>query len=761
MASAQRAWRRHPAVLGLFAVAALVMTYPRVLHMADHVPRLGDPFVELWVLSSFSRKLPALDFAHFFEGTAFWPSPFALTMNEHLLGWQPLVLPLFLATGNMVAAYNAAMLISVVLAGYFMYLLARRVTGSAAAGVFAGLAFTFAPYRVEHWDHFHLWGYFWMPLTLFCLHRLIGSGVGDQHLKSCRPRAPNPGPQVLWGLAAGLGAAMQFQTSMHLGAFLAPALVLFVLLFVPTAGAWRRGSVWIGLAVGALVAAAGTAWTVIPYAEAHRVLGFRHTQDEFLLYSPAMSDYLRVPTGLPVLAALGAPVRDWEVASWLGAVVMVHALLGFFAGGRLRTRAGARGRYAATWIVVAALASAGFVLLVGGWELLAGLGLAVEVVYRPFVLGGLALAAVATAVVAPRDVWRGLARWWSRPATLYAAAALVLWLVSLGPMIRVTPNRPLGPGPFRYLTTYVPGYANLRAPCRMSIVVSLTVSVLGAMGVAGVERRIKGARARRAYAAAACLLVAAEFWMAPLRSQAVPWSADVRDLCAWLARQEDDPVIVHFPFPGRGVPEWQQKYFMYLSGFHGRRLMNDLAFTPFRASVHGYVRPILADFPGAAAIDALQALEVRYAVLHWDLARETPGSLGTPTDPRLIARTKFGLIQVLEVAPRRSSLPSVLTAPAEERELVALLRLLEVATGEEALQRCEEGLAAVSRRMADKDRCTALVGAAYDQVGAPGRCVLVAVLRGLRTASADRLLRRALDDPDPTVREWARAALGT
>ena len=46
-----------------------------------------------------------------------------------------------------------------------MFVLARYLTGSRAAGVIAGIVFAFAPYRFEHYMHMELQWTMWMPLA--------------------------------------------------------------------------------------------------------------------------------------------------------------------------------------------------------------------------------------------------------------------------------------------------------------------------------------------------------------------------------------------------------------------------------------------------------------------------------------------------------------------------------------------------------------------------------------------------------------------
>ena len=57
-----------------------------------------------------------------------------------------------------------------------MFALARYLTGSAGAGIVAGIIFAYAPYRFEHYMHMELQWAMWAPLTFLALHRLCDTG---------------------------------------------------------------------------------------------------------------------------------------------------------------------------------------------------------------------------------------------------------------------------------------------------------------------------------------------------------------------------------------------------------------------------------------------------------------------------------------------------------------------------------------------------------------------------------------------------------
>ena len=77
--------------------------------------------------------------------------------------------------GSGIAAYNALVLSSFILAALFAFLLARELTGSRAASWIAGLAYAFAPYHVAQAAyHVHGAQVQWLPLYLLALWRCCG-----------------------------------------------------------------------------------------------------------------------------------------------------------------------------------------------------------------------------------------------------------------------------------------------------------------------------------------------------------------------------------------------------------------------------------------------------------------------------------------------------------------------------------------------------------------------------------------------------------
>ncbi len=161
------------AFLSCYAALTIVMTWPLAGGLTRDIPGdFGDPLFTSWVLS--------WDVTHLGRGwwsaNIFAPHPLALAYSEHFLPQALQVLPIYAITKNPILCYNLLFLSTFALAGLGMFLLGRELTGSAAAGLVAGLAFAFAPYRIANIPHLQVLSSAWMPFVLFGLHRHFATG---------------------------------------------------------------------------------------------------------------------------------------------------------------------------------------------------------------------------------------------------------------------------------------------------------------------------------------------------------------------------------------------------------------------------------------------------------------------------------------------------------------------------------------------------------------------------------------------------------
>ena len=160
--------KQHWRAAAIFAVLAVVMTWPlaRTLNRAVAYP--GDPYLNAWILD-WDYYATFHNPAKLFDANAFFPAHDSLAFSENLYGIALLLFPLRAAGVTPIAAHNLAILAGFALSGFAAYLLGRLVTGNELAGIAAGVFYAFVPFRFTHLSHVqHVFGAT-LPLLLAAL----------------------------------------------------------------------------------------------------------------------------------------------------------------------------------------------------------------------------------------------------------------------------------------------------------------------------------------------------------------------------------------------------------------------------------------------------------------------------------------------------------------------------------------------------------------------------------------------------------------
>jgi hypothetical protein len=159
--------------VGVCSIAAVAITWPLALRLGEVLPNyhgdLHPAVLNAWILAwDADRLLHGL--SGFWHAPIFYPYTHTLAFSDHLLGIAFFTAWIQWITGNPLAAHNAAILASYVLAGSGMYLLATYLTRSRLAGAVAAVAFMMLPVRGHEGDHVQVVMYGWMPVALWALH---------------------------------------------------------------------------------------------------------------------------------------------------------------------------------------------------------------------------------------------------------------------------------------------------------------------------------------------------------------------------------------------------------------------------------------------------------------------------------------------------------------------------------------------------------------------------------------------------------------
>jgi hypothetical protein len=230
----------------VYLLLAALTTAPLWRNLARAVPvDIGDPLLNTWIIAWDAHAWLA-DPRHLFDANIFFPLPGTLAYSEHLFSMAALALPLLLALGESVLAYNLLTIFHLALNGLGMYLLMRRWTGRRLPAFVAGLAFAFGPYRLGAIGHLQLVTTGWLPLTLLAVDGLLGKAGPARHYWVMLLAFLLMQTLAGWYLAVftllilsiyvvvGL-AAGHFPRSRlgHLGLTLAPAFIVLALVAIP------------------------------------------------------------------------------------------------------------------------------------------------------------------------------------------------------------------------------------------------------------------------------------------------------------------------------------------------------------------------------------------------------------------------------------------------------------------------------------------------------------------------------------------------
>ena len=439
----------------LTAVAGrLVLSHPAASIFHD----MGDPLLTAALLHWNAWTVPFT--AAWWQFPIFVPTPDTMAFSEHLLGLSVVATPIEWVVRDPVVAANLVTLLTYPLCGLAAFLLARRLTGNAAAAFLAGLAYAFAPYRAAQQAHVQMLAGFWAPLVLLGLHGYIDSG---------RRR---------WLVLFGTAWLLQVFANLYSLYFLSALVALWVLWFVVLPGRWIQLR---DIAVATLLALVPLAPTLITYVTVHARNGFVRPSWEAQIFSADLSGLLCAAPETAVWGWLQIGCRP-ESALFPGVVLLVLAgaavvsLRRDVAGGTapglalraLRALAG----------IAAAVGAAGAVsaMLFGAWRFdVAGLRVSVSSLDKPLlvaIIGGLGtifLSRTAIDIVRRRSI-----------AGFYLCGAFVMWVFALGPTVTLNGvPRPI-PGLFN-LVLLLPGGSGIRAPGRFWLMSTLCLSMVAGL----------------------------------------------------------------------------------------------------------------------------------------------------------------------------------------------------------------------------------------------------------------------------------------
>jgi hypothetical protein len=545
----------------MFAVLAVVMTWPLAAGLTHDIPGdFGDPLFTSWVLSWDATHLGR----GWWSANIFAPQPLALAYSEHFLPQALQVLPIYAVTRNPILCYNLLFLSTFALAGLGMFLLGRELTGSATAGLVAGLAFAFAPYRIANIPHLQVLSSAWMPFVLFGLHRHFATG-------RLRPLAGAAAAWLVQNLSCG-----------YYLLFFTPIVLLYTAWELTRRGLWRDGRALLRTGIAVAIVFAATVPFLLPYVEL-RQLGFSpRSLAETRRFSADVYAYF---TADPNLRLWGSIAQAWPRAEGLlfpGLTIVVLAALGL----RRKEETTETAENAEPRFSPRSLRSLRFLLLAAAVvvvTLLLGYSIrlpGIKVTSLSRVLGFGAIAAAMVLGIS-RDARENARRWLLSPAGIFSAITLFAFVMSLGPEIHAMGRSVATTNLYAAFYALVPGFDGVRVPARYAMIVTLGLAGLAALGIAAIDVRD---RPRAGFVAGVLILIEAFAVPMPVNQNATAYKqpgltplppsvavgAAAPEVYRFVSQLPAAAVLLELPL---GEPAFDVRY-MFYSTLHWKRLVN-------------------------------------------------------------------------------------------------------------------------------------------------------------------------------------------
>ena len=493
----------------VYCSIALVVFRALVAHIASGFPHdAGDPVLSAWALWWNAHHVPFV--GGWWDGLAFYPEQGSLAFSDHRVGLGLIASPILWLGGNPILAHNTVFLASFPLCAIGAHALAREITGSDLAGLIAGLTFGFSPYRMDHLSHLELLAAWWLPVVLLALHRYLR----DRNLR--------------WLALFAASLALQGFTCGYYFFFAVPLLAAWILWFVRP----MRSMLTIGVAWAA---------AVVPLLPV--LLGYRHFLGRLNLHRtyPEVREFSADISGLvspsPLIALWHSSpiVQRHEGDIFIGvfaiALVAGGVLLSLSRSSPPATRLR---RVQLTCLVLAVIFEAAAVsALLGGWSVrIAGATIAVHDTSRPATVAVVLLAIAALTSPAGVDALRRRS-----PLAFYAGAAVLMWMLTLGPVPLFLGERVLYRGPYDVLMS-LPGFATaFRVPARFTMLMALALSTAAACAFVRVTGT-SGAVVRRAFGLCMAAGILLDGWITGLPVVPAPdkwqWPAEITRAAAIL-----------------------------------------------------------------------------------------------------------------------------------------------------------------------------------------------------------------------------------
>ncbi|MGB8951301.1 MAG: hypothetical protein WCC06_01355 [Candidatus Aminicenantales bacterium] len=584
------------AVLCLFALLTFLQLWPLPLHPDNSLNEQADSLLNTWILSWVSHQL-FVDPLGFFNGNIFFPHAQTLSFSEHMLPLALISLPVHFLSQNPLLAYNFVLFLCFILNGFAMYLLVRYLTRNELSGVLAGIVFAFSTYQIQHITHLQLLSSWAIPLALLYLHKFFD----EKRFKY----------SVLFAVFVLIQALACVYYGLFFISILLVALPLFCLL--------NLKKINFSFLLRLILPLLGAGIVLFPFALPYLSLFKNYNFQRELTPGADFANYLAVVPHNIFLGKRLSPLGGNEFFLFPGIIALF--LTGLFLSSKrtLFKNLPKIFRWIFGTIILIGTISTGTILVTKGFELnLKIFYLSGHNASKPafFILFGLFLFVLTSFILFVLKNSNTDAE--ASPLFIYLILLFWALFLSFGGHFTFFGH---SSGslflPFKWFFNLVPGFKGIRVPSRYALFALLSIAILAGFGLRLLLNEIRNRPIRTYLLAGLFLFINLEYLAVPQQRIALPIRKDIPPTYFWLKDQPGDFAVMELPFHSFIGDD---ALYMYFSLFHKKPIVN--GYSGYIPPSISYIRQVFMGFPSAASLDVLNALKVKYVVLHLRMWKE-------------------------------------------------------------------------------------------------------------------------------------------
>ena len=555
-----------------------------------------DQVPSLWVLNWQLTQLSSGNFDQLFTGNSFYPLDRPIYFNVSTFSTALFTLPVFLSTKDPYICYAVAIFSSYILCSAGMLLLARHLKLGYAASFLATLVFSFSESRHGVSGYIHLLTIQWMPFTLLFVHKYFDEG------------------RRVFLYWASIFYLMQIMASAYHGIFFSMILLLFVCVLVFQQDNFRFKKFSLDAGPPILIVGMIASIYFIPYLKEAHEFGFIRTIAEQSAFGAPLTTFFSLPSSyfFGSLTSHFNHIDGNTSPRYLPMLMTVAALLilrkatpiKFLFSSKLKKLAlGVIILTPIVWILRSSIATL-------GGEVYSDLYLHPQLVntaiFTPFFL-------ITTGYFFTnkffRKIYQGL-----RLETfflLYCSIAMLAFVVSLGPIVKLYGNQHFMVNPIATFLYYVfPGLSSVRGISRMAILIPLGLGITAGISYEIIRDWLDKPFLKKIFSFSVLIILILELY--PAKGLYAPYKQprnEIPEEYTWLKQAPSGPVLewpVSKTFLGDAV-------YLERSMVHQKKLINGYAAFEWEGRKK---LAELTDLSNKSALLSLYAFGVRYLVIH-------------------------------------------------------------------------------------------------------------------------------------------------